>query len=202
MADTGTGQALADARKLLAETPWKRGFSLDFYTTPNNPIRQVEEEAIASDWARIGVRVIPHFVPVAILGNSYAQGGILAHGYFQVVMWASGTDNPDDWAYVLESKYRSRGPGSDLANPASQNYYGIQDRVIDRSFDAAVRTFNRTVRDRSFMEVQRELNRQAYWIMLWPHPDVWTDDRRVRELSDLPSQGVFWNSYAWRLKGR
>jgi ABC-type transport system substrate-binding protein len=199
-ADTGRGQALADARKLLGETAWKHGFSLDFYTTSNNPIRQAEEEAIASDWARIGVHVVPHFVSSTTLFATLANGGIMAHGHFQVALFGHYTGTLDEFS--LESKYRTRVAGVNPTDTSFSNTDGIHDRIIDKAFEVSAHTFDTKVRNQSLAAIQREIVQQAYWIQLYPRVDVWTDDRRVQNLRNhAAEETLFWNTYAWKLKG-
>jgi ABC-type transport system substrate-binding protein len=199
VSQTGTGSALADARKLLSETPWKHGFSLDFDTT-NTTTRQVEGTEVAADWARIGVQVNPHFVSPFQLFSSYAAGGILAHGLYQAADFAQNwvTNDPTYLALNLGSRYIP----SDT-NPVAGygNYSRIRDKLIDQALAQAATTIDDKVLSKSYAAVQRELNQKAHGIMLYVPPAVWTDDRRVQGLKGS-AEGLALTPWTWKLKGR
>jgi ABC-type transport system substrate-binding protein len=196
----GRGVALLDAKKLLGETPWKHGFSLDFDTTANIPTRQAEEALIAAQWARLGVKVVAHFVDATKLFDGYANGGILQRGNYQTALFgeAWGYGGPEIMTHLLASK-SIPSDGGDYA----WNYARIRDRLIDRNLERALNTLDHKVQARSYAAVQREVNQQAYWIMLWSRPAVWTDDRRVQGLrggaSDVSALRL--NSWTWKLNG-
>jgi ABC-type transport system substrate-binding protein len=208
--DTGHGQALADARRLLAGTPWKRGFTLDFYSNASGSISRIrrrEAREVIADWAKIGVTLNVHFIdgfPPSSpnLFGSWADGGILEHGAFQVTLVRT-TGEPvdlDAWKYNLQSKYIVR---EHPKNDVGQNYSGIHDAAIDRGFDRAGSTVNLQVRSADYAAIQREVNRRAYWIPLHFPPQLWTSDRRVRNVTLSPGVwgNVCWDMYAWRVKG-
>jgi ABC-type transport system substrate-binding protein len=197
---TGEGGALADARKLLAETPWKSGFSLDLYTTSGIPTRDAEVASATADWARIGVKVNAHFAPGGQLFADWEHGGILQHGLFQVGLLSNGGFAGPDWmATSLGSKYVDR--EHTQHNESYGNFSGVHDPAIDRAFEAAESTFDHGIRARSFATVQREINQRAYWITLWFRVDIWTDDGRIQHVTFVPAyEGVLSNSYAWRAR--
>jgi peptide/nickel transport system substrate-binding protein len=199
----GRGIALLDAKKLLAETPWKRGFSLDFYTTANIPIRQAQEALIAAQWARLGVKVVAHFVDAGKLFATYDQDGILQRGSYQSALFANawGAGGPEVMSNFLASSSIPSHSNSGLLS--SYNLARIRDRVIDRELERASSTFDHSVQAKSYAAVQREFNQKAYWIMLWAHPSVWTDDRRVQGLQGGATieGGLLLNSWTWKLKG-
>jgi ABC-type transport system substrate-binding protein len=194
---TGSGRALSDARRLLAQTPWKRGFTLDFYTNPK-PERLAVMALAAQQWRKIGVTVKQHVVTSDQFFSPWEKGGLLAHGAFQVALFAeAGGANPDDLAFSLESRYISRGQAKHTG--LDVNAAGIRDSIIDRSFERAIHTNNRTVRRREFRLVQRELNQQGYWIPLYYVPNVSATNHRVVGFHASPFfQGDTWNVYAWK----
>jgi peptide/nickel transport system substrate-binding protein len=201
VAQTGTGSALTDARKLLAETPWKHGFPLDFYTT-QKPERLVVMPAIAAQWAKLGVRVNQYSVSGPQLFNSWQQGGLLAHGAFQVALFTDlGGANPDGLASSMQSRYIDR-RSTDHNPNLDQNYAGIRDKIIDRGFDQAIHTFDPVARRAGFRAVQREMNQKAYWITLYYIPTISTTDSRISGF--VPSaffSSETWNAYDWKAKG-
>jgi ABC-type transport system substrate-binding protein len=207
--DTGHGQALADARRLLAGTPWKRGFTLDFYSDASGSISRIrrrEAREVITDWAKIGVKLNVHFIdgfPPSSpnLFGSWFDGGILAHGAFQVVLARSdsGEVDLDNWKFNLQSKYIVREhPANDLGG----NVSGIHDAVLDRGFDRAGGTVNPQARSAEYAAIQREVNERAYWIPLYFPPDLWTSDRRVRNVTFSPGVwgNLCWDMYAWKMR--
>jgi ABC-type transport system substrate-binding protein len=182
LSTTGRGRALSDARKLLAATPWAHGFTLDFLTTSGSPERYAAAQYLATSWARLGVHLDLHFVSGSDLFNDWDHGGIVVHGAFQVGLWA----NPfmDDGG-SLDTLLQSRNIPTQSSHDAntSDNVSHIRDAVIDRDFDLLARTTKRKARDTLLAAIQQELNRKAYWIMLWIQPNIATSDDRVTDLA-------------------
>jgi len=194
---TGVGSALADARKLLARTPWKRGFTLDFYTVQRQS-RLAIMALVASQWRKIGVSVKEHSIPLGQLFTSWEQGGLLAHGAYQVALFAEvGGPNPDRLALLMESRYVDRDKQVHNAS-LNQNYAGIRDKVIDGGFDRAISTYDHVSRRQGFRAVQRELNQQAYWVPLYYAPSVSTSNGRIAGFRPSPGALETWNVYAWK----
>jgi ABC-type transport system substrate-binding protein len=198
--NTGRGRALADARKLLSETPWKHGFSLDFYTS-TKPGRATVMADIAAQWAKIGVKVHQFVISGEALLTDWAHGGALVHGAFQVALFGEvGGPDPDGLALLMQSKYIDR--TAQNHNPSNGNFAGIRDRTIDRAFDQAVHTVSRSLRRTNFGIVQRRLNEQAYWIPIYYVPDISTADRRVFGFQPNSAATIgTWNVYAWKVRG-
>jgi peptide/nickel transport system substrate-binding protein len=199
LTQTGHGTALADARSLLASTPWKHGFTLDFVTLADQPTRQVEEQNMAADWARLGVKVNLILVPYPHIFDDWDHGGPLDHGAFQVALFADfGYSDPDYWRIALQSRYIDREQSTH--NGSNANLSGIHDAVFDRDFDLASRTVNNKVRSTNYAAIQRELDQQAYWVGLYFRPFISTVDSRVRNYTGSPLDST-WNMYAWKVKG-
>jgi ABC-type transport system substrate-binding protein len=199
-AQTGAGQALGDARTLLAHTPWKRGFTLDFYTT-QKPERLAVMPLVAQQWRKVGVRVNQHSVPAPQLFQVWEQGGLLDHGAFQVALFGEvGGPNPDGLNLLMESRYIDR--DQQMHSYGNQNFAGIRDNVIDRQFERATGTYDKTVRRQSFRLVQRELNQRTYWIPMYYTPTISTSDGHVTGFQPSPtSQSETWNVYDWKARG-
>jgi peptide/nickel transport system substrate-binding protein len=200
-AQTGSGQALADARRLLAQTPWKSGLTLDFYTT-QSPNRLAGMSLIAQQWRKIGVTVNQHAVTGRQLFTTWEDGGLLAHGAFQVALITSaGGPDPDSLAYNMESRYIERNQETHNST-LNQNVAGIRDKVIDRAFDRATRSNDPTVRRQAFRLIQRTLNQRAYWIPLYYVPAISTSNNHVAGFQPMPYLfGETWNVYAWKARG-
>jgi peptide/nickel transport system substrate-binding protein len=197
---TGTGTALAHARKLLSETKWKNGFTLNVSTTAGNPVRQAQLGVLQANWARLGVQVQPNYVPASKLFAGWDQSGTLDHGQYQVSMFAFlGQPDPDQLKYNLQSRFIDRTAHTHSA--IFQNYSGIRDSVLDRTFNQAAGTVNSAARTRYYAAAQAQLNKKAYWIPLYFRPTIATADSRVQNFSTNPTQtGPTWNVFAWKVK--
>jgi ABC-type transport system substrate-binding protein len=197
---TGNGTALAHARKLLSETKWKNGFSLDVATTLGNPVRAAQLAVLQSNWARLHVQVVPNFVPASKLFAGWDQGGTLDHGQYQVAMFAFlGQPDPDQLKYNLQSRFVDRTAKTHAA--INENYAGIRDSVLNRAFNQAAGTVSSSARARQYAAAQARLNQQAYWVPLYFRPTIATADGRVQNFSTNPTQtGPTWNLFAWKVK--
>lgn len=196
----GTPQAVQDARTLLAQTPWKNGFSITIMTTTGNPVRSAQMGIMENNWAKIGVQVVPYFVPSSKLFAGWSTNGPLNHGNFQVAMFAfQGSSEPDTFKYEMEPRYIDR--RQRVHSNINDNYSGIVDPVIARAFSVAAGTFDTRIRTRSYDLIQERLNQQAYWIGLYFRPSIATVDDRVENFSNNPtSAGPTWNIYDWKVR--
>jgi len=196
----GRRTALAHARTLLGRTPFKKGFTLDLYTTAGSPTRQAQEAVMASSWQKLGVTVAPNYVSSDELLGSWSQHGSIARGNFQVAMFSYvGSPEPQDYKYNLQSRYCDRiARGHSTLNG---NGSCIRNASIDRSFASAARTFNAGVRASDYATVERTVNQRAYWVPLYFRKTVSTDNGRVANFSNSPTlSGAMWNIYAWKIR--
>ncbi len=195
----GRGRAITDARKLLAQTPWKKGFSVVFTTTSGNPVRDQEESVTAAGLLKVGIKVVPTFVPASKFFADYPTGGTNHTGAFQITMFQS-TLTPDfvDIKYRLQSQYIDR--EQKIKSAVNYNYSGIHDRIFNHDLTAASLTYNKKLRTRYYDAVQVELNHQAYWDPFYFVPFISTVDSRVKNYN--PGATNFtWNMYQWRAAG-
>lgn len=196
----GTAMAVAHARTLLGRTPFKKGFTLSLYTTIGSPSRLAQELAIASSWHKLGITVAPNYVTGDALLGSWSQGGILAHGAFQVAMFAYvGSPDPEQYRYNLQSSYCDR--IARVHSTLNGNGSCVRDTGIDRAFNAAAQTFNAGAKAADYAAVQRAVNQSAYWIPLYFHKTISTDDGRVANFSNNPTlSGPTWNIDTWKVR--
>jgi ABC-type transport system substrate-binding protein len=196
----GRGRALADARILIQKTACRDGCTLDFFTTSGNPVRQAQESVIAANWKWIGVELNPHFVPLSAFLAGWNSGGLMAHGAFQVGMFAWGASpDPDYLKFMTQSRYIDREQSVHVS--LNRNYAGIHDALIDRDFNRAARSFNRTIRYRNYAAIQSEMNKRAYWICLFFRPQINTSDPRVGNFEPGPLAASWWNTFEWKALG-
>lgn len=196
----GTSQAIKDAKKLLAKTPYKDGFSIDVMTTTANPVRAAEVGVITANWRQLGVSVTPNLIPASKLFAQWDQQGTLVHGDFQAGIWGYlGSPDPDQWKYNMQSRYIDRAQQTHAA--INGNDSGIHDSLIDKAFNAAAKSVVGSVRAKNYTAVQVELAKKGYWIPLYFKPQVATTDGKVSGFANNPTQvGATWNVANWKAK--
>lgn len=196
----GTASAVAHARTLLGRTPFKGGFTVDLYTTIGSPSRLAQEQAIATSWQKLGVKVAPNYVSGDSLLGSWSQNGIIAHGKFQVAMFSYvGSPDPEQYRYNLEARYCDR--TARVHSVLNGNGSCVHDPVINRSFDAAARTLSPAARASDYAAVERAVNQNAYWVPLYFRQTISTNDGHVANVSNNPTlSGPTWNIYAWKVR--
>jgi len=197
----GSGRALTDARKLLATTPYKSGFPLDFWTTTGNAGRAAIENVAGANWSRLGVKVNAQQAPASKLFGEYDKGGILSHGAFQVALFAFvGSPDPDQLKGNLLSTRIDRFAATKSIG-VNGNDAGIKDPAIDAALHKEAGSFDKKVRQAAFNTIQVRINQNAYWIPLYSRPVIATTDGKVTNFTNNPTQiGVTWNTFAWTTK--
>ncbi|MDQ2742262.1 MAG: ABC transporter substrate-binding protein [Chloroflexota bacterium] len=197
----GNGRALSDAKKLLASTPYKSGFSLDFWTTTGNTARAATQNVAAANWARLGIKTNVQQAPAAKLFGEWATGGILSHGAFQVALFAFvGSPDPDQLKGNLLSSRIDRFAATKSIG-VNGNDAGIKDPSIDAALHKEAGTFDKKVRQAAFNTIQVRINQNAYWIPLYSRPVIATTDGKVTNFTNNPTQiGITWNTFAWTTK--
>lgn len=203
LASGGTPQAIADAKKLLAQAGYPNGgFSVDADTTSGNAVRQAEFSVIQNNWAKIGVGFTPNYVPAGKFFSDWATGSPLNHGAFQVAQFTDvGYPDPDTWETSLNSKYVDRDKTVHAATNA--NYSGIRDSVIDKDLAKASQTTVKSVRQKYYTDLQTRMAKEAYWIPEYYRPKIDTEDGKVAHFSQNPTNvGAEWNAWQWALKGK
>lgn len=195
----GTPGALRDARRLLARTPFGKGFTIALFTTSGSIQRQAQEAVIATGWEKLGVKVAPNYVSSGKLLGSWKDGGVLSHGAFQVAMFAYiGSPDPGQYRFNLQARYCDR--KARVHSTLNGNGSCVHDYLIDHSFNVAGSSFDTRTRARGYATVQQRVNQEAYWIPLYFRPTVITVDKRLHNVSINPTQlGPTWNIYAWKV---
>ncbi len=198
-AATGSGKTLQDAKKLLNQTPYKGGFSLDLYTSAGNSVRVAEAGVVQSNWKQLGVNVSTNFSPASKFFSDWATGSELNHGAFQVALFGfTGSPDPDQIKYNVVSKYIDR-EKQDHSSPLNVNYAAIHDTAIDKAMAAGGAAISSKARAQQYAIVQQRINQQAYWIPLYFRPNIATADSKVKNVVNNPTQiGPTWNITAWQ----
>jgi peptide/nickel transport system substrate-binding protein len=194
----GTAKAVADAKKLLKQTPYASGFTIDFDTTSANPTRQNQLNVIANNWAKIGVKVNPTYVPAGTFFAGWNDQGTLDHGQYQAGMFAFlGEPDPDQLHFNLVGKYTDRDAAIHAAS--NENYSGIKNAAIDKDFKIEAQSLDKKVRTKAFNEIQTILAQQGYWEPLYFRPQIATADSHIKGFLENPTQlGPTWNLFDWK----
>lgn len=198
--DTGSASAVADAKKLLAQTPFSGGFTLQLFTTSGNPVRAAQLGVLAENLKKIGITASPNFVPAGKFFGGWDTGGTLDHGDFQLADFAYiGSPDPDQLRANLMSKYCDR--RQTVHATINGNDSCIQSPTIDTAMKKASGSFNNAVRQKYYSQVQVEINQKAYWIPLYSRPNLATSDRHLLNFKNNPTQiGQTWNTWEWAYK--
>jgi ABC-type transport system substrate-binding protein len=198
----GKGVALLDAKKLLAQTSWRRGFTLDWLERTGSLTAPTEEASTAASWARLGVTLNVSSVAAGTALNAELTHGLFQAGIFNDFLPVDGIDRFMKEELASASDPRSRSSSTE----SQQNISGIHNRIIDRAIAAAAATPNEKVRRREFDIVQEEMAKQDYWDVIHGVVVPYTEDGRIENLSDSVASypatiGVLWNVWAWKVKG-
>jgi peptide/nickel transport system substrate-binding protein len=201
MANTGTGKAEADARKLLAQAGYANGFSLDGVTTDGNPVRVSQFAVLQNNWHQIGVTFNPSYVPLDHLNASWEQGGLLQHGAFQVAMFDDvGYPDPDSFKFEYQHQYIDREQKQhDVGNA---NIAGIHDKSFDTAFNKAASNYDPKMRQYWYTIWQVGVNQKAYVIPLYYRSAINTVDPAVGNFKPNPTSSNEWNTWAWFVRAR
>jgi len=196
-AATGTGKALADAQKLLSQTPYKDGFDLHLATTTGNPVRVAQAGVIQNNWKRLGVNVTVDYIPASTIFGEWDDNGTLHRGQFLVGMFgSSGSPDPDQLKYNMVSRYIDRSQQTHV--PINQNYSGIRNSKIDKAFAEAAKTLSNKHRAKNYHLIQQETVKNAYWIGLYYRPSIATSSNHIKGFLNNPTHaGPTWNIYDW-----
>jgi peptide/nickel transport system substrate-binding protein len=196
---SGSAQAVKDAKKLLSQAGYPHGFSVDFQTTTAPTTRTAEQAAICQNWMQIGVSCNMKQTPSSTLFSQWQTNGTLDHGQFQVALFAFlGGADPDPLKEDLMGRFIDR--NQSVHTPINQNYSGVHDSTIDNAFTKAAATLNNAVRARYYAIAQTRVNQNADWIILYYRPVIATTDSHIKNVTDVPTQyGPEWNTWAWHL---
>jgi peptide/nickel transport system substrate-binding protein len=192
-----SARSVADAKKLLKQAGYSKGFPLDFITTSGNSVRSAEYAVIASNWSRIGVTTNLTLMPASAMFADWYHGGPIAHEQFQIGMWSIGTaPDPDSLHIMISSQYLDAIKGTH--STLNQDWSGMRDHVIDSNMNKAADTVNASVRARLYKQVQEHLAQNADWIQVYYRPVIVTVDKHVKGAGGTPFfDQETWNVYAW-----
>jgi ABC-type transport system substrate-binding protein len=166
----------AKARALLAAAGYAsspgapgRHLRLDFVTS-GSPLRVTSGRTLQRLLAPFGITLRLHFVPQnAPIGlfAPYDQGGILAHGRFDIAEFQYLSDVEPGSGLM-----GNLDPGQipDANHPNGGNYTGVRDVQLLQLMTHATRTLDDKARYQLYAQAQRLIIDNAYWIPLFSPP--------------------------------
>jgi ABC-type transport system substrate-binding protein len=198
--DTGSASAVADAKKLLSQTPYSGGFTLQVATTSGNPVRAAQLGVLAENLKKLNITAVPTFIPASKFFGGWDASGTLDTGDFQLADFAFiGQPDPDQLRANLVQKYCDR--HQSVHSEVNENYSCSPNPTIDKAFAQGASSFDPKVRQAAYSTVQVQINKNAIWIPLYSRPSIATVDSKLEHFANNPTQfGQTWNAYAWAAK--
>ncbi len=191
------------ATQLLDEAGWvdsngdgtrdKDGVELVLrYVTNQRQIRADTQVVVQQDFAAlgIGIEIVNH--PSDIFFNSYADGGPIATGQYDIAQWSSSPAAfPDPETY----RYRcSEIPTPE--NPIGDNWQGYCNEEMDALFAEEARTTDYDARVALFHQIDQIIHDEVIWVGVWYDADVWIVNNRVLNTA-INGATPFWNINQW-----
>ncbi len=167
------------------------------FETTNKQIRVDAALAAQSDLKKIGIEFKPTHLPAGTFFATYADGGDMALGKFDMAGYTTGF-YPDPMTGVLDSYSCAMVPSKD--NPGGLNNYHICDPQLDTLMAAVNATADPAVRKTALDAVQKYIYDQYYVIMMYVRANVYGYvDRFVPGPFSFTSN-MDWNSEVWDVK--
>lgn len=185
---------LKAAAALLDEAGWKMGadgirhkdgqtLSLQFAGSAGNPGLDARVLIIQRWFKQIGVALQYRIYTTNQLFASYAGGGIVATGKYDLTSYA--------WSLPPDPDIRNQVACTRIP-PAGENYLRYCNRAVDRALDDALLTYDRAKRRADYVFVQQRLARDVPFVVLSQRTDHITIRDGVTGLRPGPVM-IFWN---------
>ena len=193
---------LQKARALLQAAGWTQDANgtlvragqpmrLDIVTVSGVTSRAKAEELIQQDLRAVGIELDIHNYPADLLFAPYGNGGILAHGKFDLGLfaWTYAEPDPDDTVTL--------GPGE--VPPTGSNYSFYRDPQIGAWQEAGRLHYDRAQRRQYYVLIQHRIHD-----MVPLHTIVWRSNfdavnTDLRNFKPVPDVSDFWNSWQWQI---
>ncbi|MEJ5248054.1 ABC transporter substrate-binding protein [Caldilinea sp.] len=193
------------AAQLLDEAGWvmgadgvreKDGEKLILRYVTNMRRLRLDTQVVVQDMFRdLGVRfeLINH--PSDIFFASYAEGGAIATGQYDIAEWSS---QPEAYPDPDTSRWTCREiPTPD--NPAGSNWNFYCNPELDELFARQAVTVDMQARIAIFEEIERIIQEDMVWLGVWQDNDIWTVSKRLSNVR-LSGADPFWNAANWTLE--
>ncbi len=166
------------------------------FVTNTRQIRQDVQVVVQQAFAElgIGIEIVNH--PSDIYWNSYADGGPIALGEFDIAEWSS---SPSAWPEPNTTSFMcSEIPGED--NPVGDNWAGLCDEELDGLFEAQMSAVDFDERVAIYHEIDQKMYDLAVWTGVWFDADTWYISNRLQN-TDINGNRPFWNINEWDIAG-
>ncbi|MBN1287390.1 MAG: peptide ABC transporter substrate-binding protein [Anaerolineae bacterium] len=162
------------------------------YATNTRQLRQDIQVVVQQAFAEIGVgiEIINH--PSDIFWNSYADGGPLAIGDYDIDEHSS---SPDAWPEPDTRSFTCAEIPSE-ENLAGSNWTGACDEELDALFEEQSRTMDFATRVEIYHKIVAKMHDLAIWNGLWFDADTWFTSNRLQGPA-LNGNTPFWNINEW-----
>jgi peptide/nickel transport system substrate-binding protein len=170
--------------------------SFNFETTTSQ-IRIDIATIVQSDLAKIGVEFKPIHTPAGTFFASYADGGIIGTGKYDMAGYTTGF-YPDPMTGVLDSYACSSIPNA--ANPSGQNSYHLCDPELDALMAAVNATADPAARKTALDAVQKHIFDNYYVVMMYARANVYGHTDRFVPAPFGFYSNLNWNSELWDVK--
>jgi peptide/nickel transport system substrate-binding protein len=170
--------------------------SFNFETT-NKQIRVDIALAAQSDLAKIGIEFKPIHTPAGTFFGTYADGGPLTTGKFDMAGYTTGF-YPDPMQGVLDSYACDRVPSA--GNPGGQNNYHLCDPELDKLLAAVNATADPAGRKAALDAVQKYVFGVYYVIPLYQRANIYGYVDRFVPGAFGGLSNMDWNSEVWDVK--
>jgi peptide/nickel transport system substrate-binding protein len=195
----------ARAAELLDEAGWtmgasgvreKDGETLSLRYVTNTRQLRLDTQVVVQDMFRdLGVEfeLINH--PSDIFFGSYADGGAIAIGEYDIAEWSS---QPEGFPDPDSSRFLCAEIPSD-ENPVGNNLSFYCNEELDALFQQQATTVDTAARIPLFAEIERILLDDMVWLGVWQDNDLWTVSNRLNDVR-LSGADPFWNIAEWTLE--
>ncbi len=194
------------AKALLDEEGWvdsnddgcrdKDGMELEIaFATNQRGLRLAIGPVVQQQLAEIGVCVELYTYASDQYFSTYAEGGIIATGEFDIAEYSS---NPS-WPDPNTTAWRCFEIASD-ENPAGGNIQQVCDDRLEELFDAQIIEVDPAARAEIFHEIDKIMQEELYWVGVLSDADWWAVSPRVQNvrLSGAPPSAM-WNAQEWEI---
>ncbi|MEN9563152.1 MAG: hypothetical protein RIR73_1396 [Chloroflexota bacterium] len=172
-------------------TPTKLSFNFE---TTNKQIRVDIALAVQSDLAKLGIEFKPIHTPAGTFFASYADGGNMPLGKFDMAGYTTGF-YPDPFS---DNFFCDQIPNAE--NGAGNNNYHLCDPKLDELLTAVNASADPAVRKAALDEAQKYIYDNYYVVMAYARANVlgYVDRIVMGDMSDYSNRN--WNAETWDLK--
>ncbi len=162
------------------------------FATNQRDFRTQAQTVLQSQFKAIGVDIEPTAYPNAVFFASYAAGGTLATGQFDIAEWSASPDYPDP----ATTRFLTSQIGTKENGFAGANVSHLSDPALDKLFETAAKTADAAARIKIFNQISKLMADKVYWIPLWQSADLWAINKRLMGVT-IGGVSPWWNAASW-----